>query len=61
MIPVTFSTLKTKDVSVVTFAGARTAGPLAPPGAHTSGTATASGVHTAGPAVALGAEPDVAF
>ena len=61
MIPGTFSTLKNKDVSVVTFAGAQTAGPPAPPGARTSGPAAASGAHTAGPAVALGSEPDIAL
>ena len=57
MIPGTFSTLRDKDVSVVTFAGTQTAGPSTPPGAHTSGPAAASGAPTAGPAVALGAHP----
>lgn len=61
MIPGIFSTLKIKDVSVVTFGGAQTAGPLAPPGAHTSGPAAASGAHTASPAVALGTEPSEAL
>ena len=61
MILGSFSTLKNKDVSVVTFAGAQTAGPPAPPGAHSSGPAAASGAHTVSPAVAQGSEPDIAL
>ena len=61
MILGSFSTLKNKDVSVVTFAGAQTARTPAPPAAQASGPAAASGAHTAGPAVAQGSEPDIAL
>ena len=54
MIPGTFSTLKNKDVSVVTFGGTQAAGPAAGSGAQTAGSAVAQGAHPA-------AEPDTAF
>ena len=57
MTPGTFSTLKDKEVTVVTFGETQTAGPSTPPGPHTSGPASAAGAHTAGPAVASGAHP----
>ena len=54
MIPGTFSTLKTEDVSVIEFGDTQTAGPHAASGAHTAGPAIATGAHPA-------AEPDTAL
>ncbi|KAK0509121.1 hypothetical protein JMJ35_008492 [Cladonia borealis] len=47
-----FSTLRDKEVSIVTFGVAQTAEPSAPPADHTSGPDGASGAHTADPAPA---------
>ena len=47
-----FSTLSNKAVSIITFGGARTAEPSAPPADHVSGPGGASGAHTADPAPA---------
>ena len=47
-----FSTLKNKEVSIITFGGAQTAEPSAPPTDHTSRPDGTSGAHTANPAPA---------
>ena len=48
----TFSTLKDKDVSVITFAHAQIAESSTPPADHTSGPGGASGAHIADPTAA---------
>ena len=48
----TFSTLKSKDVSVITFAHSQIAESSTPPADHTSGPGGASGAHTADPTTA---------